>query len=279
MGFFVNEEDAKAYTGVESTPYCMLNSDSLANPTSKFRLKTEKYGTTTEGEHKKITLNSGTTGDAIDITGKELGIKTMLIPENCVLKYLIINSCSTWENTNNDSDACAEAYIWKGDYDSTYAGKPVASAELYAHSDNADCYFNFGNSLRYGYEYLIVITATNAGRIGYWPSGKIPEDSGWEVYLDGEYDDVSVPSITYVLEEVGELPDFTAVPTDEATATPEITETPETPEATEEAEVTADVNTPEAQAEDKSGCGSIITGCTSLVLFAGAVAVLLRKKH
>ena len=41
IAFFEKEEDAKAYTGAENTPYCLLDADSLSEPFSIHNLKAE----------------------------------------------------------------------------------------------------------------------------------------------------------------------------------------------------------------------------------------------
>lgn len=43
IAFFEKEEDAKAYTGTENTPYCLLDVDSLSSPFSVHSLKAELF--------------------------------------------------------------------------------------------------------------------------------------------------------------------------------------------------------------------------------------------
>ncbi len=43
IAFFEKEEDAKAYTGKEDTPYCLLDVDSFLNMTSQYHISVEAY--------------------------------------------------------------------------------------------------------------------------------------------------------------------------------------------------------------------------------------------
>ena len=288
IAFFEKEEDAKAYTGKEDTPYCLVSVDdvdSLLDISGESNLKTDEYvngvKVVTE-ELEEFVVNKSLGSNAIQINNNELAIKTIEIPENYVMREFTLTSCPTWSNTNGDSDVMAEVYIWKGDYDSTYVGKPVATVEVLDHIDNSPCKFKFNNELRYGHEYLIVITTINDGAFGYW-EGESDLPEGWVVYMDGEESE-SVPPMSYALAEVGDLgPEPTEEPTEEPTDTPEITEAPE---ATATAEVTAAPADETAEATagtsdddgGKSGCGSFIGG-SSLIIVALAAFVAIKRKH
>ena len=223
---------------------------------------------------------------AIEFNDREFAILTPLVPDEQVLYRLSITSSPTWSNKNGDSDVRADVYKWLGDYDSTYLSTPVLTMDLTNRQDGADLTFIFGTALRYGYQYLIVINATNYGKIGFWEGEMVAgaEEKGWKIFCDCDEAD-SYPSMKAQFATVGDLgPEPTVVPTEE-TASAEATATPEVTKETEETAAQATEAQPtEAQTEEtekpgtKSGCGSIvISGFAVLALMCGAVISKKRK--
>lgn len=286
IAFFEKEEDAKAYTGKENTPYCYIDADCLENYVSAHDMKATRY-INDEKAHTdvldEVVLNPrASSATPIQLNGRELGIHTFAIPEGYAMRDLILASCPIWSNTNGDSDATADAYIWRGDYDSTIEFDPIASVEVLNHQDNAACKFNFGDALRYGAEYLIVIYPSNEGAFGFWTGDALPDDCGWEVYLDEIEEEENIPPISYTLLEVGDLGPIelpTKAPTAEPTKEPDPTEAPTATAAPEATEVPAPTKAPDEgkkdNGSDSDSSPAVLIAVIAVVVAAAATAVII----
>ena len=209
----------------------------------------------------------------------DYAILTAEIPEGKVLHQFILKNAPTWNNNGPGSDIDWEVYRWDNDYDTTFKGRAIAHGSEIDHKDNQDLVIDFGAKLKGGSRYLIVITASNDGAIGYW-GGDTVSVEGWE-FFENEGDDAqSYPACTYKTATY-EGPEETEEPTPEETPTPEVTEAPTPTQAPTE----APTNTPEpAPTEEptpepkKSGCGNVIGGAFAIIAVA-ACALVIRKKH
>ena len=153
----------------------------------------------------------------------EFGIVTPVVPDGQVLYSVALTEAPTWTNKNGDSDIAYEVYKWTGDYEDSFGGKVIASGEILDHADNSNLTIKFGTALRYGYSYLIVITRSNAGAIGYYQGNYTSDD--WLFYEYGiQLEFCPAMKAAYALvgdlgpeatEEPTEVP--TEVPTDSAT--------------------------------------------------------------
>ncbi|MBO7503409.1 MAG: PT domain-containing protein [Clostridia bacterium] len=210
----------------------------------------------------------------------DYAILTAEIPEGKVLHQFILKNAPTWNNNGPGSDIDWEVYRWDNDYDTTFKGRAIAHGSEIDHKDNQDLVIDFGAKLKGGSRYLIVITASNDGAIGYW-GGDTVSVEGWE-FFENEGDDAqSYPACTYKTATY-EGPEETEEPTPEETPTPEVTEAPATPT---QAPTEPPTNTPEpAPTEEptpepkKSGCGNVIGGAFAIIAVA-ACALVIRKKH
>jgi len=217
----------------------------------------------------------------------EFGIVTPVVPEGQALYSISLTEAPTWANPNPDSDVTYEVFKWTGDYEESIAGKAIDSGELLDHKDNSNLTLKFGSKLRYGNAYLIVITRSNSGAIGYYQGGYEPSDE-WLFYEYGlQLDYCPAMKASYAL--VGDLgPE----PTDEPTAAP--TDAPATdaptdaPAATEAPDVTAAPKpTGSDKEKDKSEFKSenkfpvvpvIITACALAVIAAVVIILAVKKK-
>ena len=217
----------------------------------------------------------------------EFGIVTPVVPEGQALYSISLTEAPTWANPNPDSDVTYEVFKWTGDYEESIAGKAIDSGELLDHKDNSNLTLKFGSKLRYGNAYLIVITRSNSGAIGYYQGGYEPSDE-WLFYEYGlQLDYCPAMKASYAL--VGDLgPE----PTDEPTAAP--TDAPATdaptdaPAATEAPDVTAAPKpTGSDKEKDKSESKSenkfpvvpvIITACALAVIAAVVIILAVKKK-
>lgn len=217
----------------------------------------------------------------------EFGIVTPVVPEGQALYSISLTEAPTWANPNPDSDVTYEVFKWTGDYEESIAGKAIDNGELLDHKDNSNLTLKFGSKLRYGNAYLIVITRSNSGAIGYYQGGYEPSDE-WLFYEYGlQLDYCPAMKASYAL--VGDLgPE----PTDEPTAAP--TDAPATdaptdaPAATEAPDITAAPKpTGSDKEKDKSESKSenkfpvvpvIITACALAVIAAIVIILVVKKK-
>ena len=214
----------------------------------------------------------------------DYGIVTPEVPAGQVLYSFALIESPTWMNTNGDSDVIYEVYKWTGDYEESYKARPIASGEILNHADNSNLTLTFGTALRYGHRYLIVITRSNEGAIGYY-EGVMPVPDGWEFYEYGEqvFDYCAAIKVAYA--NVGDLgPEATdEPPAEQPTEAPveNPTEPPaENPTQPGQDPVAEPTDPPVAtQApKDKKGCGGVVGGSLALVSLALCAAVVLRKK-
>lgn len=225
----------------------------------------------------------------------EYGILTPVIPDGQVLYSICLLNSPTWNNTNGDSDVEVAVYKWKGDYDSTFEGRELFTTELLDHADNSNLVVEFGTTMRYGSRYLIVLTQSNSGKIGYW-QGEDGAPDGWEFYEGGEEVDYT-PAMKIAYGLVGDLgPEPTEEPTKEPTEKPATPAPTEAPEPTDEPAVTdkpateapkpTDVPATQAPATEKPAEKSgnsivpiiIIIVCAVVVISSVTVIILSKKK-
>ncbi|MBO7377238.1 MAG: PT domain-containing protein [Clostridia bacterium] len=250
-------------------------------------------------KEKTIIARNGDTPHEI----AEFGILTPEIPDGQVLYSITLANAPTWNNTNGDSDASFTVYKWKGDYETSVEGNPVASVEVLDHKDNSDMTARFDVALRYGHRYLIVVEPSNDGKIGYW-EGRDARPDGWEFFEFGEELSYN-PTLKAAYAVVGDLgPEPTEAPTKEPAPTPEVTEKPtaaptevpavtdapaptDVPVVTEEASKPVKTeDNPPGGSDDKSGSGAnmtvpiIVTSICGVIVIASVVAIILalRKK-
>ena len=290
VAFFEKEEDAKAYTGKEDTPYCYIDAECFENYVSVSNMNVTRYinnETQQKTELKETVINmQAQASNPVQLNGRELAIHTSEILEGYAMKNLILTACPTWGNTNGDSDVMADAYIWRGDYDSTIEFDPIASVEVLNHRDNAACSFDFGDALRYGAEYLIIVYPSNDGAFGFWTGSPLPDDCGWEVYLDEIEEEENIPPISYTLLEVGDLGPIelpTKAPTAEPTKEPDPTEAPTATAAPEATEVPAPTKAPDEGKKDNGSDGDsspavLIAVIAAVVAAAAAAVIIIIKK-
>ncbi len=249
IAFFEKEDDAKAYTGKENTPYCILDVENLLLLNGANNLKAERY--TDEGAVApteapkdapvKYVLSPRDTGsnNPQAFTGHASTAIEFVVPEGMSFKSLTLSS-PTWgaqENANLD----AVIYAWNRDYDTTIEGTELGTFRKEKHVDNMELEMDFGVILPPG-KYVIVMTAED-DTIGAW-NGTYDE-TGYDAifYFDDVENDSWFPASWITLingtEKAIELP--TAAPTAEPTAKPTdapATEVPATAEPTKEAVAT-----------------------------------------
>ena len=217
----------------------------------------------------------------------DYGIVTPEVPAGQVLYSFALIESPTWMNTNGDSDVIYEVYKWTGDYEESYRARPIASGEILNHADNSNLTLTFGTALRYGHRYLIVITRSNEGAIGYY-EGVMPVPDGWEFYEYGEqvFDYCAAIKVAYA--NVGDLgPEATdeppaeqptEAPVENPTEAPVENETQQPAEQPTEAPVEKPTDKP-AEKPGKKGCGGTVAGGSLAVLALAAFAFISRKKR
>ncbi|MBP5632377.1 MAG: hypothetical protein J6Y21_06445 [Clostridia bacterium] len=103
------------------------------------------------------------------------------VPEGKALHAVVGLNSPTWGGNAGGSDAKAEVFAWKGDYDSSVAGSVLASGTVKDHFDNDNSVFTLDKDLSAG-EYLVVFSATGTGYIGVWA---FDSASGAPAYQNG----------------------------------------------------------------------------------------------
>ncbi len=217
----------------------------------------------------------------------EFGIVTPVVPDGQVLYSVSLTEAPTWANPNPDSDITYEVYKWTGDYEQSIAGKVITDGEILDHKDNSNLTLKFGSNLRYGNAYLIVITRSNSGAIGYY-QGKYEPSDQWFFYeygLELEY----CPAMKAAYGLVGDLgPE----PTDEPTAAPTdapATEAPTDAQAATEAPVVTSAPDPTGDGgnQDKNNSDSksgksfpvvpVVIAACALAVIAAVVIILIKN--
>ncbi|MBQ2306116.1 MAG: PT domain-containing protein [Clostridia bacterium] len=230
IAFFEKEDDAKAYTGKEDTPYCLLDVDSMMELNGANNLDAALYDSNGNpvksddpvGKPVKYTVSPRQL-DPSTFTGHESVAIEFTVPEGKSFKSFIICAAPTWgaqENANLD----AAIYAWNNDYDTTISGKELGTFREELHVDNMDMTMDFGVILPPG-RYVIYMTAEDDS-IGGW-GGNLDEINFDAVYYtDDEENDMWFPYSAIMLidgtEAAIELPTFapTAEPTEKPTAAP-----------------------------------------------------------
>jgi hypothetical protein len=220
----------------------------------------------------------------------EFGIVTPVVPDGQVLYSLALIGAPTWVNKNGDSDVSYEVFKWTGDYEESIDGKVLASGEIFDHADNSDLTIKFGTAMRYGNQYLIVLTRSNNGAIGYY-EGEPDYPEGWEFYEVGMPVD-SIPAIKVAYANVGDLgPEPTDAPTEAPTEAPPATDAPTDAPAVTDALAKTDAPAPTKDngsndnTGDKDNKGNknkalpfIIIGASVLVIAGAVIAIVASKK-
>ena len=220
----------------------------------------------------------------------EFGIVTPVVPDGQVLYSLALIGAPTWVNKNGDSDVAYEVFKWTGDYEESIDGKVLASGEIFDHADNSDLTIKFGTAMRYGSQYLIVLTRSNNGAIGYY-EGEPDYPEGWEFYEVGMPVD-SIPAIKVAYANVGDLgPEPTDAPTEAPTEAPPATDAPTDAPAVTDAPAKTDAPAPTKDNGSNDNTGDkdnkdnknkalpfIIIGASVLVIAGAVIAIVASKK-
>ena len=296
IAFFEKEDDAKAYTGKENTPYCLLDVDSLMGLTGANNLKADLYDAAGYVEPTAPPADtpvkypvSPRSMDPQQFTGHEsVGIE-FVVPEGKSFKAFILDAAPTWGGQAN-SNLDAAIYAWNRDYDTTVSGKELGTFREEEHVDNTDITMDFGVILPPG-KYVIVMTAED-DPIGAW-GGTLDEiDFEAILYYDDDENDSWFPYSSILLIEGTEhaieiaTPEPTAVPTEKPTAAPTevVTAAPATPApATDVPATDAPVKTEDAGNKDNTGNKGLPTGAiigivaAAVVVAAVVVGIVIAK--
>lgn len=188
IAFFEKEEDAKAYTGKENTPYCLLDIDSMLGLNGANKLTAQRYndeGAVATPEPPKdapvkyvLSPREDAVNNPQEFTSHESCAIEFVVPEGMSFKSLSLSS-PTWGAQENAS-LDAVIYAWNSDYDTTIAGTELGTFRKENHVDNMEVEMDFGVILPPG-KYVIYMTATD-DTIGAW---------------NGNYDEVGYDAIFY----------------------------------------------------------------------------------
>ncbi len=306
IAFFEKEEDAKAYTGTENTPYCILDVDSLLNLNGGNNLEAARYSggevvAPTEAPSDApvkyvMCARDGGTTDPRAFTGHESVAIEFTVPEGKSFKSLTISSPTWGAQTNANLDAVI--YAWNRDYDTTIEGQELGTFREEQHVDNFDIEMDFGVILPPG-KYVIYMTAMD-DTIGGWNGFADEVEYDGLFYFDDVEDDTWFPAAWITLIEgtsqAIELPTAaptevptekpTAAPTDEPTAAPtdepatEVPATEKAAEATAEngGEKTNDNTTESSKGFPKAAIIGIIVGVAVVAAVVVALIVIKGKK-
>ena len=153
---------------------------------------------------KEVELTTGARdNNPVELGEAEISMK-FTVPEGMKLYSITIPSCPTWGNREGGSDARADIYAWKGDYDKTIAEKELAFGEVHDHTDGDNAIFMFENQLPAG-EYLAVFYSIGEMRFGFYGGGTLTE--GVQFFRDGWDTDFS-PIARMTLLENSEVKEF-----------------------------------------------------------------------
>lgn len=249
IAFFEKEEDAKAYTGKEDTPYCILDVDSFLGMTSQYHISVEAWDTSDD-------VPAAPTEKPADPTD-EPGDPTEPPAAETTYKYLYDNaegpSTGWWihplaEDVGVDVEFTSDVWF-KGIEAYVYATTNLATPMIiYLTDENEnvvlempyDFYgdqkytIDFGKSFAPG-EYILSFISGDISEISYdtwFVLGSAPALEDVDVAIMGGLTNESTKEAPYIALIVGEAdPNVTPEPTKEPTAAP--TQAP-TPVPTEE---------------------------------------------
>ena len=107
-------------------------------------------------------------GMAYELSEKQVSV-LVSVPEGKALYRVVGKGSPTWGNVTEGSNAKAEIYAWRGDYETSLRDTVLATATVTDHKDNDDAIFLFDKQVTAG-KYLIVFTSTSASekQIGFW---------------------------------------------------------------------------------------------------------------
>ena len=298
IAFFEKEEDAKAYTGKENTPYCILDVACLMNLNGANNLKVDRCdsgGVVAPTEAPADTpvkySVSPRSMDPQTFTNHVSAAIEFVVPEGKSFKAFILTGAPTWGAQGN-ANLDATIYAWNRDYDTTIEGKALGTYREEVHIDNNDLIMDFGVILPPG-KYVIYMTAED-DTIGAW-GGNMDEINFDAIFhFDDEENESWFPFSDILLingtSQAIEIPtpEPTAVPTEKPTAAP--TEVPTAQPATDVPATEAPATQEPAKATDNSGktdnkdakkglpTGAIIGIVAAAVVVAGVVVALVLAK-
>ena len=309
IAFFEKEEDARAYTGTESTPYCILDTGSLSSPYMIHNLKAEYMGnvpvqdpeaTTEPGEAAEPSALFVFTAED-DVCDALLGGSKNLINDVYFNeKYYAIEVA---QGGDPYIELCFGTLATLGDIDEISADENrvvqlavrvnteegYKSGSLYWQTDEHPGYSEAQNQT-YNYAATDEIQLVNidftrikkwegtVGNLRYDPFFESAEDTTVEVYYVAFFknmNDAEAFGARFLEEGLPATPEPTEAPT--ATPTPEATEPPA--EEPTQAPVEEPTKEPDAEPTDapaateapqKKGCGSALGGISAFVVLAAA---------
>lgn len=294
IAFFEKEEDAKAYTGAQDTPYCILDAASLAKFTGGYHISAERITNgVAAATPEPAVIHSGTyplfdTKQATD-TGYWMhpyNIDDALevyfeLPEGWMVGFSFFAFCS-------ENEVYLDIEVVDNDDNVVWTGRQICFS-------NALQEVSFGGkSFPAGYYTIRFICAENPaypdgeGQHFVLGSGMVREDlepEDIEVYGFIGSSSKGAPNITIYLGD--EDPNYA---TPEPAATPEPTDPPatqnptdtpdaaptETPGESTAKPITEETTEKPKEESGKKGCGGVIGGGFALIALA-AVAIIKRK--
>ncbi|MBQ7446061.1 MAG: hypothetical protein IJS71_09045 [Clostridia bacterium] len=285
IAFFEKEEDAKAYTGVEDTPYCLLDSSSFTNFSAGNHIQAERFvngeaaGTPTPavphtGEYALYDKSKGTnTGYWMNPIRIDDSIDVSFEVPDWMVGIQFYAFCS-------ENDVYIDLEVIDDHGNVLFTGRQVCFS-------NSLQEMSFGKAFPPGYYTFSFIACENehfpdgAGQHFVLGSGYERDDlSAEDIEITGFDNSTSVGVPQIIIFTGDEDPNYQ---TPEPTAVPEVTPEPpteeptETPAPEEPTEEPVQEATPTA-APEKKGCGNVIGGGIALIAVAAA-AFVARKKH
>ena len=288
IAFFEKEEDAKAYTGKESTPYCLLDVNSLMSLNGANNLKVDRCdseGVIAPTEPPADTpVKYSVSPRSMDPQQFNTHLNAAIeftVPEGKSFKAFILTASPTWGGQAN-ANLDASIYAWNRDYDRTIEGNALGTFREEKHADNNDLVIDFGVILPPG-KYVIVMTAEDDS-IGAWGGNMDEINFDAVFYFDDVENDFWFPYSDILLIEgtdsAIEVPtsEPTSVPTEKPTAAP-TAEPTDAPAATDAPEATdAPKATDNSQAEPEKGglsTGAIVGIIVGAAVVIGAVIAII----
>ncbi len=285
LAFFENEADARAYTGKEDTPYCIIDAASLMIGSGGNNISAERFqdGEAVATPTPKV-IGTGTYPlyDTSENTSTgywmhPFNIDDILEVTFPIDQWFVGFSFFAWCSEN---DVFLDIELLNDNGDVVWSGRQVCFS-------NALQEVSFDKSFPPGYYTIYFICAENpdypegANQHFVLGSGQPREDIADEIEVYGFLGSSSLgaPHITLFTGDAD--PDYaTPEPTEEFTPEPVVTEAPTdaptaTPEVTEAPTEEPVIATEEPKA---SGCGNVIGGGIA-VIAAAAVLMVIRKKH